>query len=51
LRQGKQEHDQLSAEIDSLKRRRSNIDDQQIQIRAAMCGALGLNVDGHAFCR
>ncbi len=49
LRQGKQEHDQLRAEIDSLKRRRSNIDDQQIQIRAAMCGALGLNVDDMPF--
>jgi uncharacterized protein YPO0396 len=49
LRQGKQEHDQLSAEIDSLKRRRSNIDDQQIQIRAAMCAALGLNVDDMPF--
>lgn len=49
LRQGKQEHDQLSGEIDSLKRRRSNIDDQQIQIRAAMCAALGLNVDDMPF--
>lgn len=45
LRQGKQEHLQLSAEIDSLKRRRSNIDDQQIQIRAALCAALDLHVD------
>ena len=49
FRQGKQEHDQLSAEIDSLKRRRSNIDDQQIQIRAALCAALGLNVDDMPF--
>ncbi|MGE3105842.1 MAG: ATP-binding protein [Lysobacterales bacterium] len=49
LRQGRQEHDQLSAEIDSLKRRRSNIDDQQIQIRAALCTALGLNVDDLPF--
>lgn len=49
LRQGKQEHDQQTAEIDSLKRRRSNIDDQQIQIRAAMCSALGLNVDDMPF--
>ena len=48
-RQGKLEHDQLSAEIVSLKRRRSNIDDQQIQIRAAMCDALGLNVDDMPF--
>ena len=49
LRQGKQEHGQLTVEIDSLKRRRSNIDDQQIQIRAAMCAALGLNVDDMPF--
>jgi len=49
LRQGKLEHEQQSAEIDSLKRRRSNIDDQQIQIRAAMCTALGLNVDDMPF--
>ncbi len=49
LRQGKLEHDQLSAEIDSLKRRRSNIDDQQIQIRATMCAALGLSVDDMPF--
>ncbi len=49
LRQGKQEHAQQSAEIDSLKRRRSNIDDQQIQIRAALCTALDLNVDDMPF--
>jgi uncharacterized protein YPO0396 len=49
FRQGKQEHEQLSAEIDSLKRRRSNIDDQQIQIRAAMCVALGLSMDDMPF--
>ena len=49
LRQGKQEHDLLNSEIDSLKRRRSNIDDQQIQIRAAVCAALGLNVDDMPF--
>ena len=49
LRQGKLEHDQLSAEIDSLKRRRSNIDDQQVQIRTAMCAALGLNEDEMPF--
>jgi len=49
LRQGKQEHAQLSGEIDSLKRRRSNIDDQQIQIRATLAAALGLNVDDMPF--
>ncbi len=45
FRQSKQEHDLLSTEIDSLKRRRSNIDDQQIQIRTSMCTALGLNAE------
>ena len=49
LRQGKQEHELLSAEIDSLKRRRSNIDDTQIQIRAALCAALCLNADDMPF--
>jgi len=49
LRQGKLEHAQQSAEIDSLKRRRSNIDDHQIQIRDAMCAALGLKVDDMPF--
>ncbi|MBP8305877.1 MAG: ATP-dependent exonuclease SbcCD, C subunit-like protein [Burkholderiaceae bacterium] len=49
LRQGKLEHNGLCAEIDSLKRRRSNIDDQQIQIRAAMCAALDLAPDEMPF--
>ena len=34
---------QLAAEITSLKRRRSNIDDQQVQMRAALCAALNLD--------
>jgi uncharacterized protein YPO0396 len=49
LRQGKLEHEQQSAEIDNLRRRRSNIDDQQIQIRARLCTALELNVDDMPF--
>lgn len=49
LRQGKQEHDALQAEIASLKRRRSNIDDQQIQLRAALCDALNLAEDDMPF--
>jgi len=40
--QGRQEHDALSAEIDSLKARRSNIDAQQIAMRAALCERLSL---------
>ena len=49
LRQGKQEHEQVSAEINSLKRRRSNIDDRQIRIRDALCAALGLNIEEMPF--
>jgi uncharacterized protein YPO0396 len=49
LRQGQQEHAQLSSEIDSLKRRRSNIDDHQIQIRNALCTALGLDPNDMPF--
>lgn len=49
LHQGKQDHAQLSAEIDSLKRRRSNIDDRQIRIREALCTALGLDIDDMPF--
>jgi uncharacterized protein YPO0396 len=49
LRQGKQEHDELWAEIKSLKGRRSNIEARQIQIREALCAALGFNVDEMPF--
>lgn len=49
LRQGRQEHDVLKAEIDSLKRRRSNIDAQQIQLRATLCEALRLGEDEMPF--
>ncbi|CAN7545913.1 ATP-dependent exonuclease SbcCD, C subunit-like protein [Caballeronia sp. LjRoot34] len=42
LRQGKQEHDALSAEIDSLKSRRSNIPAEQVAMRVALCEALDL---------
>lgn len=49
LRQAKSEHNELSGEIDSLKRRRSNIDDRQIQIRTAVCQALGIEEDDMPF--
>ena len=42
FRQGKQEHDGLSAEIKSLKSRRSNIPAEQMTMRGALCDALGL---------
>ena len=43
LRQGKQEHAALSAEIESLKARRSNIPADQVAMRAALCRALDLD--------
>jgi uncharacterized protein YPO0396 len=49
LRQGKQDHDDLTTEINSLRSRRSNIDARQIQIREALCAALGFNADDMPF--
>ena len=43
LRQGKQQHDALTGEIESLKARRSNIPAEQIAMRAALCRALDLD--------
>ncbi len=43
FQQGRIEHEQLSAEIESLRHRRSNIDAQQVQIRTALCAALGFD--------
>jgi uncharacterized protein YPO0396 len=40
--QGRQEHEALADEISSLKARRSNIDAQQVALRAGLCEALGL---------
>jgi len=42
LRQGKQGHDVLTAEITSLKARFSNIPSEQVAIRAAICTAIGV---------
>jgi len=49
LRQGKLEHDALSAEIRSLKSRRSNITADQIALRRALCEALKLDEDDMPF--
>lgn len=49
MRQDKLEHDQLSDEVASLKRRRSNIDVRQVQIRQAMCDALSISEDEMPF--
>jgi len=45
FRKGREEHGVLSDEIDSLKRRKSNIDVTQIRIRDALCGALSIGED------
>ncbi len=49
LRQGKSEHDAFTAEITSLKARRSNIPAHQIALRTALCQALHLNEDAMPF--
>lgn len=49
LRAGKNEHDALGVDIDSLKGRRSNIDTAQIAIRAALCTALDLDESSMPF--
>ncbi|HBN8607092.1 TPA: ATP-binding protein [Pseudomonas aeruginosa] len=42
LRRGQEEHKALSDEIDSLARRKSNIDAAQVRIRDALCAALSI---------
>lgn len=42
FRKGREEHARLTEEIDSLARRKSNIDAAQIRIREALCAALGI---------
>ena len=41
--QGRQEHAELTQELASLRARRSNIDDQQVRLRSALCEALTLD--------
>jgi len=49
LAQGRSEHKDLVDEVKSLRARRSNIDAQQIAMRAALCQALGLREDSMPF--
>jgi len=49
LRQGKQEHDTLTAEVNSLKARLSNIPSEQVAMRAALCKALNLSEEEMPF--
>ncbi|MCX9158560.1 ATP-dependent exonuclease SbcCD, C subunit-like protein [Niveibacterium sp. 24ML] len=45
FRKGREVHASLSEEIDSLQRRKSNIDASQVRIRDALCSALGIGED------
>ena len=49
MRQGRDAHAALIAEIDGLKARRSNIDQAQVAMRAALCEALALAEDDMPF--
>ncbi|MGF1548624.1 MAG: ATP-binding protein [Thiotrichales bacterium] len=49
FRKGREEHTGLSEEIESLQRRKSNIDAAQVRIRAALCAALGVGEDDLPF--
>lgn len=49
FRKGREEHSALSEEIDSLERRRSNIDSAQVRIREALCSALGIDEEDLPF--
>ena len=49
LRTRKLEHNALSTEIDSLKKRRSNIPAEQVLMRSALCGALKVSESEFAF--
>jgi uncharacterized protein YPO0396 len=46
---GQEEHNLLQAEIAGLRARASNIDEQQVAMRRALCQALGLEEDGMPF--
>jgi uncharacterized protein YPO0396 len=49
FRKSREEHIALSDEIESLQRRRSNIDAAQIRIRDALCSALSIGEDALPF--
>ncbi|MBI5720615.1 MAG: ATP-dependent exonuclease SbcCD, C subunit-like protein [Burkholderiales bacterium] len=49
FRKGREEHAALSEEIDSLQRRKSNIDAAQVRIRDALCSALSIGEDEMPF--
>jgi uncharacterized protein YPO0396 len=49
FRKGREENAALTEEIESLQRRKSNIDTAQVRIRDALCAALGIDEDALPF--
>ncbi len=49
LRQLKDQHAELESELNSLRQRRSNIDQRQIAIRDALCQAIGVDPEAMPF--
>jgi uncharacterized protein YPO0396 len=49
FRQGREEYQELAGEVAGLKARRSNIDEQQVRIRSALCAALELEEEEMPF--
>ena len=49
FRRGKDEHDQLGAELESLRARKNNIPSDQVALRERLCAALGIDEDDVPF--
>lgn len=49
FRKGKEEHDERRRELETLKGRRSNIETEQIRIRAELCAALNVSEEDMPF--
>ena len=49
FRRGREDNAALTEEIESLQRRKSNIDTAQVRIRDALCAALGIDEDALPF--
>lgn len=49
FRKAREEHQGLATEIESLRRRRSNIDAEQVRMRTALCTALRISEDEMPF--
>ncbi len=49
FRRGKDEHDQLAVELESLRARKNNIPSEQVALRDRLCAALGIDEDDVPF--